>query len=84
MSHGYVFVHLCYISRDDSYSLLGVVYTYRREAFALLVSTDRAMREPNRVKRAAEQVQVLTLFFFDNLIIDSIRLGEPTDTFDRE
>ena len=53
MSQGYVFVHLCYISRDDSYSLLGVVYTYRREAFALLVSTDRAMREPNRVKRAA-------------------------------
>ena len=32
MSHGYVFVLLCYISRDDSYNSQGVVYTYRREA----------------------------------------------------
>ena len=32
MSHGYVFVLLCYIGRDDSYNSQGVVYTYRREA----------------------------------------------------
>ena len=31
MSHGYVFVLLCYIGRDDSYNSQGVVYTYRRE-----------------------------------------------------
>ena len=52
MSHGYVFVLLCYIGRDDSYNSQGVVYTYRREAFALLVSIDRAMRRPLTVKRA--------------------------------
>ena len=51
MSHGYVFVLLCYIGRDDSYNSQGVVYTYRREAFALLVSIDRAMRRPLTVKR---------------------------------
>ena len=32
MSHGYVFVLLCYIGRNDSYNSQGVVYTYRREA----------------------------------------------------
>lgn len=32
MPHGYVFVLLCYIGRDDSYNSQGVVYTYRREA----------------------------------------------------
>ena len=52
MSHGYVFVHLYYIGRDDWYNARHV-YTYRREAFALLVSIDRAMRRPLTVKRAA-------------------------------
>ena len=52
MSHGYVFVHLYYIGRDDWYNAR-CVYTYRREAFALLVSIDRAMRRPLTVKRAA-------------------------------
>ena len=45
------FVLLYYIGCDNSYNTR-CVYTYRREAFALLVSTDRAMRKPNRVKRA--------------------------------
>ena len=31
MSHGYVFVHLFYIGRDDWYNVR-CVYTYRREA----------------------------------------------------
>ena len=31
MPHGYVFVHLCYINRDDWYNV-GCVYAYRREA----------------------------------------------------
>jgi len=51
MSHGYVFVLLCCIGLDDWYDVR-CVYTYRREAFALLVSTNRAMREPQWVGRA--------------------------------
>ena len=31
MPHGYVFVHLCYTSRDD-WCNVGCVYAYRREA----------------------------------------------------
>lgn len=31
MPHGYVFVPLCYIGRDDWYNVR-YVYTYRREA----------------------------------------------------
>ena len=52
MSHGYVFVLLCYIGYDNWY-IVRSVYTYRREAFALLVSINWAMREPLTVKRAA-------------------------------
>ena len=37
-----------------------VVYTYPAWGFALLVSTDRAMRRPQNVKRAT--VQGFTLF----------------------
>ena len=37
---GMFMVLLCYIGRDDSYNSQGVVYTYRRGAFALLVSTE--------------------------------------------
>ena len=51
MSHGYVFVLLCCIGQDDWYDVR-YIYTYRREAFALLVSTNRAMREPRWVGRA--------------------------------
>ena len=65
MSHGYVFVLLCYIGRNDSYNSQGVVYTYRREAFALLVSIDWAMREPYIVKRATGVG--FTLFVYMNL-----------------
>ena len=39
MSHGYVFVLLYYIGYDNLYNTR-CVYTYRREAFALLVSTE--------------------------------------------
>ena len=39
MSHGYVFVLLYYIGCDNSYNAR-CVYTYRRGAFALLVSTE--------------------------------------------
>ena len=60
MSHGYVLVLLCYIGRDDWYNVR-CVYTYRREAFALLVSTNWAMREPYIVKRATSVG--FTLFF---------------------
>ena len=37
---GMFMVLLCYIGRDDSYNSQGVVYAYRRGAFALLVSTE--------------------------------------------
>ena len=50
MSHGYVFVLLYYIGCDNPYNAR-CVYTYRREAFALLVSIDRAMRRPRSMKR---------------------------------
>ena len=48
MSHGYVFILLCYIGYGNHVAdiTIGGVYTYRRGAFALLVSTNRAMREP--------------------------------------
>ena len=45
------FIHLCYVGRDDPCSVR-CLYTYRREAFALLVSINWAMREPYRVERA--------------------------------
>ena len=69
MSHGYVFVLLCYISRDDSYNSQGVVYTYRREASRC--SFRRHGQCEGLTLWNGQQVQVLTLFFFTNLIIDS-------------
>ena len=63
MSHGYVFVLLGYIGCDNPYNK-GVVYTYRREAFALLVSIDRAMRRPLTVKRATSVGFTLFLCIF--------------------
>ena len=48
---GMFIVLLYYIGRDDRYSTR-CIFTYRREAFALLVSIDWAMRRPLTVKRA--------------------------------
>ena len=47
---GMFMVLLCCIDSDDWYNIR-LLITYRREAFALLVSTNRAMREPYQVKR---------------------------------
>ena len=47
---GYVYVHLCYIGRDDWYSVRS--YIHIGVGSALLVSTNRAMREPSIVRRA--------------------------------
>lgn len=46
-----VFYSLLLYESYDLYSML-CLYTYRREAFALLVSINWAMREPLTVKRA--------------------------------
>ena len=45
----------------DNYCYIGLLYTCRREASALLVQRRWAMRRPLSVERVA--VQVLTLFF---------------------
>ena len=68
MPHGYVSIHLCYIDYDDWYNVR-CIYTYRREALALLVSTNRAMREPLTVKRATSAW--LHAFFCNNLSLRS-------------
>ena len=52
------------MSRDDSYSVR-CLYTYRREAFALLVSINWAMREPLTVKRATSDWLHAFLFMSD-------------------
>ena len=62
MPHGYVFVLLCYIGRDDSYSSQGGVYTYRREASRC--SFRRTGQCESLIKWDGQQVQVLTLFLY--------------------
>ena len=61
---GMFYVLLYYISRDD-WCDTRCVFTYRREAFALLVSIDRAMRRPRSMKRATRVG--FTLFLYINL-----------------
>ena len=61
MPHGYVFVLLCYIGRDDSYNSLGVVYTYRREASRC---SFRRTGNARALKHEASNKVGFTLFFY--------------------
>ena len=62
MSHGYVFILLCYISRDDWCNVRWSIYTYRREASRC---SFRRTGQCEGLKECDEQqVQVLTLFLY--------------------
>ena len=68
MSHGYVFVLLCYIGRDDSYNSQGVVYTYRREASRCSFRQIGQCEGLKDVKRATRVGFTLFLLFIKCLL----------------
>ena len=63
MPHGYVFVLLCYIGRNDSYNSQGVVYTYRREASRC--SFRRTGQCESLILWSEQQVTGFTSFFIE-------------------
>ena len=60
---GCVSVHLCYINRDDWYNYK-VTYIHICVRLPLLVSTNRAMRRPYRVKRATSVGFTLSFYSY--------------------